>query len=259
MRFDDSAFSTEKAIHAYLAKHGDKVIALKRASVKHADAFAGYETGSVQKAIAIESPSDIIQVKAVINTTNLYDSHGDVHIDGIWTKSLKENRFIQHLQEHGTRFADVISEGEDLKAYVKTTTFESLNSGYTGKTQALTFESNVDISVNAYMHGLYAKGRVNQHSVGMQYVKVLTAIDNKDYKEEYENWKKYVDLVANKSDIRNKYFFPVLEAKVIEGSAVTRGSNHVTPTMSVSEPKSFHSDEPAKIATRKNFILLHSR
>ena len=62
------------------------------------------------------------------------------------------------------------------------------------------------------------KGRVNQHSVGMQYVKgVLTAIDNKDYKEEYENWKKYVDLVANKSDIRNKYFFPVLEGQSNRG------------------------------------------
>ena len=255
MKFDDSVFSTEKAIHAYLAKHGDKVIAIKRASIKHADAFAGYETGSVNKAAAIDSPPDIIQVKAVINTTNLYDSHGDVHIDGIWTKSLKENRFIQHLQEHGTRFADVISEGEDLKAYVKTTTFEALNSGYTGKTQALMFDSNVDVSVNSYMHGLYAKGRVNQHSVGMRYIKILTAIDNKDYKEEYENWKKYVDLVANKSDILNKYFFPVLEAKVIEGSAVTRGSNHVTPTMSVTEPKRFHSDEP-DLSTRKKLIFL---
>lgn len=255
MRFDDTVFNSEKDIHNYIHKHGDKVIALKRSQIKHADAFCGGETEAVTKAKAIESPPDIIRVKAVINTTNLYDSHGDVHIDGIWTKTMKENRFVQHLQEHGHKFADVIAEGDSLKVSVKNTTFEALNSGYTGATQALMFDSDVDKEVNAYMHGLYAKGRVNQHSVGMQYVKIITAIDNKDYAEEYDNWKKYIELVANPKDIRNKYFFPVLEAKLIEGSAVTRGSNHITPTMSVSVPK-FHTDEPDK-STHKNYRKNH--
>jgi len=259
-RFDDSVFSSQKDIHAYLAKHGDKVISIKKNSVKHADAFSGLincqeSAEAVAKAVTImDNPPDIFHVKAVINTTNLYDSHGDVHIDGLWNKSQKEGRFIQHLQEHGNKFTDVIAEGDSLKVSVENTTFEKLGSKYSGATQALIFDSEVDRDVNEYMWKLYSKGRVNQHSVGMRYVRMLTAMDNKDYAEEYANFKKYIDLVANKDDIKNGYFYPVLEAKVLEGSAVTRGSNHVTPTLSNQPGKSLTGSEP-ELSTRRKLIL----
>ena len=41
-----------------------------------------------------------ILVKAIINTTGLIDSHQDLHIPGIWNKSVKENKSILHVQEH---------------------------------------------------------------------------------------------------------------------------------------------------------------
>jgi hypothetical protein len=44
--------------------------------------------------------------------------------------------------------------------------------------------------------------------------------------------------VANKSDIESEgYFWAVTEAKIIEGSAVLKGSNYATPTISVNIPK----------------------
>jgi trehalose/maltose hydrolase-like predicted phosphorylase len=38
------------------------------------------------------------------------DSHSDVHIPGIWNKSLKDNPIQLHLQEHEMAFANVISD-----------------------------------------------------------------------------------------------------------------------------------------------------
>jgi len=87
----------------------------------------------------------------------------------------------------------------------------------------------------------YKAGKVTQHSVGMRYVKLQLAIDNKKYADEYKAWKDYYDMIANKAEVdKAGYFWAVTEAKNIEGSAVVRGSNFATPTTSVQETK----DEP---------------
>src|SRR5688572_5767281 len=44
--------------------------------------------------------SDIIEVKAVINTTNVIDSHMDLHLPGIWNKTVKDNPWSFHLKQH---------------------------------------------------------------------------------------------------------------------------------------------------------------
>ena len=78
----------------------------------------------------------------------------------------------------------------------------------------------------------YSKGRVKNHSVGMQYVKLLLAVNDEEYGAEYEAWEKYFPEVANKEAAEEKgYMWIVKEAKVVEGSAVPIGSNWVTPTL----------------------------
>lgn len=177
---------------------------------------------------------DELKVKVVINTTNLMDGHGDVHIPGLWTKSLKENKRIKHLQEHEMKFDHIIADKSDLKVYTQTMTWKELGYNYTGNTEALIFESNVKRSRNEYMFKEYKDGNVDNHSVGMRYVKILLAMnsDSKWDAEEKANWDKYIDQVANRKDVEEQgYFWPVLEAKAIEGSAVPAGSNWVTPTL----------------------------
>jgi hypothetical protein len=139
------------------------------------------------------------------------------------------------LQEHEMRFDKVISD--QVKATAETRTFKELGFGQLkGETQALVFDSTISKDVNPYMFGLYAKGMVKNHSVGMRYVKIDLAVnsDENDYKAEKKVWDKYIDQVANTKDVENQgYFWAVTEAKVIEGSAVLMGSNRVTPTESV--------------------------
>lgn len=224
-----------------IVKNKATLIAQKKAIIKHADGCSYAVTpGSdeiTDKAQTLNVDDiDKFTVKVAINTTGILDSHGDVHIKGIWNKSLKENKMLMHLQEHKMNFASIISDGKDLKASAKMMSFKELGYKAEGETQVLFFESTVKRDRNNYMFKEYAKGHVQNHSVGMRYVKLDLAVNNPDYKEEKAVWDKYIDQVSNKAEAEDKgYFWAVLEAKVIEGSAVPIGSNQVTPTIEISE------------------------
>ena len=80
----------------------------------------------------------------------------------------------------------------------------------------------------------YANNYVDNHSVGMRYVKIFLAVNDPEYLDEFEVWSRYINSIVNAELANEKgYFYAVTEAKVIEGSAVPIGSNHVTPTRSV--------------------------
>ena len=249
------SFKTKEDKMDWLAQNCEELICEAKTQVKFADAFGGVELevlaetgvaikeefadGTTVKTGVVDGSEDI-RVKSIINTTNLFDSHKDVHLPGLWNKSLKTYTRMKHLQEHSMRFKDVIADKDDLKATTKEYTWKELGYDYEGKTQALEFDSIVKQSRNPYMHDQYSKGHVDNHSVGMQYVKMLFAMNSdKDQHAQYKlNWDKYIDQVANKADAEKVgYMWLVLEAKAIEGSAVVNGSNFATPTQSVSSVK----------------------
>ena len=245
---------SKEELFRFLLKNQARIIADKKAQIKYADAFTfgsfTTDRDGVDKANKpVTEDVDEIKVKPVINTTNLMDSHDDVHIPGLWTKSLKENKDIFHDQEHKHGFDSTIADYDDLKAYTQTFTWKDLGQKWEGETQALVFESTVRKERNEFMFKQYKQGRVKQHSVGMQYVKVAMAVNDKGFAEEYKTWNKYIDQIANKEQAEAQgYFFAVTEAKVIEGSAVKRGSNWVTPTLDnnmKSEPEQSTPEPPA--------------
>lgn len=175
----------------------------------------------------------------VINTTNIMDSHMDVHIPGIWKKSLKENKFFLHLQEHTMAFDHIISD--EAKAYTEKIAWKDLGYDAIGTTEALIFATPFT-GRNEYMEGQYRKGWVKNHSVGMRYVTIKFCVNRPDddyYKEEYANWQNYIDQVINRDEAEARgMFWAVLEAKIVEGSAVVKGSNTITPSLG------FKSAEP---------------
>jgi len=180
-----------------------------------------------------------IKVRSIINTTKFYDYHGDVHIDQLWNKSLKESKDFYLVNQHNFSFEGIISD--QVKAFAKQIDWTDLGYTYEGQTQALVFDSVIDKNESPEMFQRYAQGKVKNHSVGMRYVKMDLAVNDDRYEKEFALWGKYVDSIANKADVvENGFFWAVTEAKIIEGSAVVRGSNTATPTMSV-ETK---SDEP---------------
>lgn len=228
----------------YVMENKDTLYRLKMNSFKTADAcpHAGtvyYETkdGELKnfrgKAnMPVSDPKPELRVLAAINTTNFMDSYDDVHLNGLWKKSLKENKMIMHLREHRMAFDMIISDGKDLRPFAKFMQWVDLGFPYEGTTQVLVFDSLVKIARNPYMHEQYAKGYVRNHSVGMRYVKLILCVNDENYGAEYEAWEKYYQVIANKERADDRgFFWAVKEAKVIEGSAVPLGANVATPTL----------------------------
>lgn len=235
------SFARKQDLFVFLKKHKDEIIAAKKYSNKEADAFY-YSVPLVnEKGEAIKTDSSAaekpttIKASVVINTTNIMDSHGDVHIPGLWAKSVKESKGFYLLQEHKMQFDKIISE--KAKPSLKTMSWSELGyPEYNGFTQALIFDAEIKAERNPFMFDQYAKGYVNNHSVGMRYVNLFLCLNSTDKydKEEKGHWDKYINDVANKEDaIEAGYFWAVTEAKIIEGSAVVRGSNYATPTISI--------------------------
>ena len=239
--FPDREFSSQEELFKALKENKPSLIALKKSTEKRADAIS-YVNSAVTNVVANKEEStttteiDKLQVKVVINTTNFIDSHNDLHINGIWNKSVSDNanKGFLHLQEHDRDFDKVISD--NAKGYVESVSWKSLGLPYNGKTEALIFDSVIEKKRNEFMFKQYANGWVKNHSVGMRYVKIDLAINSESEwdKDEKEIWDKYYSVIANKevADERG-YFWVVSEAKVIEGSAVVMGSNSATPTISV--------------------------
>jgi hypothetical protein len=225
---------------------GDKgrLVRMKQAAVKYADSvsYSGMSDSikaDTEKAGIIEQEGELnknLLVRSVINTTNILDSHGDVHINGLWKKSLQESKGFYLLQEHKMTFANIISQ--EVVAGTKNISWKKLGYDFEGSSQALVFDSLITPDRNPFMYEQYSKGYVNNHSVGMRYVKGVFCVnsDEKYWVEEKANWDKYIVDVVNKEEAEELgYFYAVLEAKIIEGSAVVIGSNRATPTLSTKD------------------------
>jgi len=102
-------------------------------------------------------------------------------------------------------------------------------------------------------------GSINQHSVGMQYVKIDLAVNDPEEEEEYATWNKYKDEVINLEKAEEQgFFWAVTEAKLIEISCVIAGSNELTPTL---ETKTYDfealnelSEQVKNNPTKENFL-----
>lgn len=247
---DLHSFATKEERLEYLKENKRLVMTEKKASFKKADAVSGFiglsgaegKIYSTKAEMLSEEPNATknIIAKLVINSCSIMDSHMDVHIPKLWNKSVKENKYPIHLQEHEMEFKNIIADGEDVAVSIENIAWSKLNFPYEGKTECLVFGSTIKPDRNEYMYGQYAKGYVRQHSVGMRYVTLFMCVNSEEkyWTEEKDNWDKYYPMIMNK-EMADEYgcFWAVTEAKFIEGSAVVLGSNRATPTISVQEEK----------------------
>jgi len=109
---------------------------------------------------------------------------------------------------------------------------KAFNSAIT-KIEVLVYEATITKTRNPFMFEQYKNGFVLNHSVGMRYFKLYFCYNNDapEYTAEKENFDKYKETILNKDDV-GEYFWAVTEAKNIEGSAVVKGSNFLTPVLS---------------------------
>jgi len=192
-----------------------------------------------------------------VNTTNILDSHNDLHVKGIWNKTAKDQQGKNYLvADHDLKLKSVIAKPKDIEIVVIDIPFKSIGKDYDGTTQALVYKVAKDKIKAEYKE--YLNDDI-QSSVRMQYVKLELAL-NSDEKEDVkykETFDAYINDIANKQDFEDiNYFWVIKEAKnVNESSLVLFGSNSATGL--IFEPlKDTHTIiEPLKSTQRRKSIL----
>lgn len=238
---------TDKAqLFDWLITNKADLIDLKKSTIKFADSF-GMESVSnpiVIKSFSTENTDTDNQINRTIigNTYNWMDSHDDVHLDGVFSDSIKQRASkIRHLHDHIYQLSARV--GIPKQVYEKMIPWVDLGVNKMGSTMALFMDSEIKRNLNAGIFEAYKNGEVDQHSVGMRYSKIFLAVNNPDSKEEYATWNKYINLIGNKEKAEEKgFFWAVKEAALIEISGVLEGSNELTPTLDPSFDSQNKSD-----------------
>lgn len=236
-------FKTLKERNKYLIDNQKEIISLKKANLKVCDpylfALKDVEPISIKaEAFSQENKDtdDIIYRTIVGNCYLWMDSHEDVHMKNCFKASLaqKEASRIAHLHDHIHQVTAKV--GKFLEVYEDAIKWSDLGVPKDGKTQALLGYSEIQKEMNESVFRQYKNGDIDQHSVGMRYISVKFALNDKDYPEAYAEWNKVYPTLGNpeKAD-EIGYFYCVYEAGLIEISCVLNGSNELTPTMPVKE------------------------
>ena len=253
MNITGKTFANKKEEIAYLVKHKKDIAEFKKAVKKEFVVGLSIERSyNASKAISTSKENDtdtVIKRTVIGNTYNWLDSHGDVHLDGVFTKSLSERKDrVRHLHDHEQKMTAKV--GEPTSIYEKSISWEDLGVSKTGSTTSLMMDTDIMKAYNTTMFNQYRTDKVDQHSVGMYYVKLEFAVSDPDFEEEHKVWTEHIDKVGNKADAEELgYFWAVKEAKLIEISAVLEGSNTLTPTVEAKdiEPlQDTHKTEPLK-------------
>lgn len=220
----------------------DKIIAVKKAAIKDSEpvSFAFRESkDDVSKA----APASVIkEVKngdtlfAVINTTNWFDSHGDVHLDGIWDVSVQQQQGkVYYAINHDLKIGSIISYPNEVEMTVKSMNWTDLGQQYEGKTQALIYAFQLTDKSNRDAKKAIKAGVPLQNSVRMQYNDMVLCVDStaKGLEQERMNFYTYLPVIANKEEVMAAgYYWGIKVAKIVkEGSAVLEGSNRATPIL----------------------------
>jgi hypothetical protein len=172
----------------------------------------------------------------VVNSSNILDSHRDLHVKGNWDKSVKEQQGKVYLVfDHQLKRNEIIAMKEDISMFTAEIPFSLIGKNYDGDTYALIYKVAKNRIVNKDAKEWLNDGYSLEASVRMQYVKIELAVNTNDSDsvKEKETFDKYIDVIANKNEFKDlDYFWVVKEAKnVQESSLVMFGSNSATGTI----------------------------
>ena len=211
----------------------DKLKAEKLDTLKFADAITTRIVKDKTTSYKGEASKSTSTLKTIIgNTYNWLDSHNDVHVKDCFKQSLEENKQVFHLHDHEFKISSQVGEVKDV--YERSMSWKDLGVDKEGETQVLAMDTDISKTYDTRIKEDYLSNKINQHSVGMRYVKVDLAVNttDEDYKEEKKLWDETIDLLGNREKAESQnYFWVVKEAKLVEISCVLRGSNELTPTI----------------------------
>lgn len=245
------SFATKDEMFDELIAEKANIFNMKKASIKESAGISILfnKSGEANKIDGVREQLKIGDtISVAMNTTNYLDSHDDVHINGIWNKSVSEQSGkTYHVINHDLSLGSVIGYPNDVIIELKDMYWSDLNMSYDGGTQVLVFNTKMTDKTNKDAFLAYRDNAPVEHSIRMQYVSLHLCVNDPQRKEEYANWMAYYPMVANSEKaIEQGYFFAITEAKIYkEGSTVLFGSNDATPLLNVKDDT--QTNEPINI------------
>lgn len=173
----------------------------------------------------------------VVNSSNILDSHRDMHIKGNWDKTAKEQQGKVFLVfDHQLQRSEIVAMKEDIELITAEVPFNAIGKNYVGKTYVLIYKVKKDKIINNEAKEWLDKGYSFEASVRMQYMDIAIAVksSNPDYAKENADYEKFYPMIANIEEFDDEvnYFWVVKQAKnVFESSLVMFGSNPATGQM----------------------------
>lgn len=239
---------TGKELFSYLKENKKELISKKKSMPIFSESLSSVKRVKPEMLTSkSENEEGKLVVEVVANLSNWMDSHQDVMLPNSWNKSIADKgNSIPMLKDHDHSVSAIIAKTLDVftrDLSIKDLGFDS----DVKKSQALVFKIEPRKEFDAKLFELYKAGEVTQHSIGLQYLNIELAINDKDEKEEFAVWEKYYPQVINKEEAdKFGFFWAVKEAKIFENSAVLFGANSMTPTLSVTESSksSTQNNEP---------------
>lgn len=242
----------------YLVKNKVDLIDLKKSAIKFTDEVGGevHKKLVVLKAADTSTDTDSEITRTIVgNTYNWMDSHDDVHLNGLFGVSIQQKGDrVRHFHDHINQLSARV--GVPKRVYEEQIKWSDLGVNRMGETMSLMMDSRIKRAMNAMIFEDYKDGNIDQHSVGMRYIKIDLAVNNPENKEEYAVWNKVFPMIGNPERALEKgYFWAVKEAALIEISCVLEGSNELTPTMNP-ELSSSEKTDPASASQERIKTLL---
>jgi len=259
----DKEFSTKEELFKSLKENLNVIEDQKKAKI-----YESYKKGQSMTMKTIDvSKLDIEQQKALklddayyyvaFNSTRILDSHEDVHIDGLWKKTIQEKQFKNYVvTDHELEVLNTVVRKEYVEIFTAKVPFSILNKSYSGNTEVLIYKFPKDKVQIPIVKEWLDSGDALEGSVRMRYINfVFCADSNNPEDEEFKkNYDKYIDYIANKEDFEYiPYFFAIIEASnERESSFVIAGSNHVTGQIQNNKQaeKSLEPNEPTEVTQK---------
>jgi hypothetical protein len=239
--FPNKTFATKEELFKELKANREIIIEAKKAEIyKSCDKGLSVSVNQEQVTKMLGAVKGLELDKDyyyfAVNTSKILDSHRDLHIDGNWDKTVREQQGKVYLVfDHQLKRNEIIAMKEDISMFTAEIPFSLIGKNYDGDTYALIYKVAKNRIINKDAKEWLNDGYSLEASVRMQYVKIELAVNTNDTDsvKEKETFDKYIDVIANKNEFKDlDYFWVVKEAKnVQESSLVMFGSNSATGTI----------------------------
>lgn len=261
IEFPNLEFSTKELLFAALKSNEQKIISIKKEQI-----YKSAEKGQLPILTFKDNESSknlsgakLDFIYPIISTTNYFDSHGDVHFNGCFNKTVKEQQGkIVYALDHELKYNSILAWEKDVKMVVKSIDWNLVGKDYEGDTQALIFEIPKEkIRDPRVLSDIESKSSNFQNSIRMIYHKIKLGINSneKDFAENKAYFDSKINSIVNKELVEEMgYFWGVEELGIYkEGSLVVGGGSNDATSIYIKEPMQITQEvaEPSIEDTQK--------